>query len=1192
MLNLFCDKSPSERQWQQLLLSKINVVLLISFGVFGVWLASDLQQGYHKVLMETSNLAMRKSQLLGQSFSTRILSSDYVLRDALGRLQESDLVYPDTDLVHAQKMSMLIKEKADTIPDFFTMVIFNRDCVFTATATGMNVGVKSKQELCEARKKHNGPGPLANYISSKLSASGQSVLVLSRHLTSPTGDFQGGVLGVIELEKTQRLFNSLNPDLGDSIALLDDNQVLLARQPPLAEAVTKRVAAPAIPAALHSTTSWADASPQLDMDGNERLFGFSKIEGFPFVFAYGIEKVKAIKDWKKRAAELIVSYFTLLLLALLAARTQWITLRQREELRNASHYSRTLIEASLDPLVTISPEGKITDVNQATEDATGVSREALIGSDFADYFTEPGLARVGYRQVLKLGTVRDYALTLRHISGRTIDVLYNATVYKSEHGKITGIFAAARDVTEQNRAKFALQETNKELAVARDEAENANRAKSEFVANMSHEIRTPMNAIIGLSNVLSRTKLDNDQIDCLSKLSQSGKLLLCIINDILDYSKIEAGRLELEESEFSLRKMLDTLAAIVASDMKAKNFDVLIGAAADVPDMLIGDALRLQQILINLAGNALKFTEEGQIVVQTFVVDQTYNTVSLRFEVSDTGIGIPPDVIQRLFTPFSQADASTTRRFGGTGLGLAICGKLVRLMGGKIGVESKLGQGSTFWFTASFGLGNAAQEVIKSTACCPGKGLSVLIVDDNPVARTIIRDTVTSLGWRPDCAEGGAAALERIKANNCYDIILVDWRMPEMDGLETIRAIRSIQTQNQMTVIAMVTAFDRDDVLKADGGVLVDTILVKPLTGSMLYDLVARNCKNSLSIGSDITNKNVVEHRLYNVSVLLVEDNTINQDVARRILELEHAKVTIANNGQEAIALLQNCPTSYDVVLMDIQMPVMDGYEATRIIRSSLGLPDLPIIALTAGVMASDRQKAESVGINGFVPKPFDVDLLIYTVAKYCGYEIKENAQIAAPTMIESKQIFDSEDALRRAGGNRELCRDLLIRFTEQFKYLALDLERLLNAGDRAKTINYIHLLRGIAGNIGARRLSEFAGNIENDLRRDSSEMRSLNFNQLIELSNNTLEEINKHIIHAIDGLSLSYSNHDFVSLWDLYDMLKLKDISAVDAFSSLKTSLTPHMTSEQFERIQRAIDILDFPTALKLLTKEIPDDR
>ncbi|QTN26447.1 diguanylate cyclase [Rhodoferax sp. AJA081-3] len=322
----------STTRGQRLTILKLAGAILIGFLLLGSWLVLDLQRGYDKVLADTSYRAMQRAQIIGQAFRTEVLAADYVLRDVLGRFQEADLVYPDPDADHARRMTMLLKEKADTVPDFFSMVIFNRDCVFAVTPTGKNTGVQSKAELCTARKLHDGPGPMASYVSGKSSASGRSVLVLSRHLRSASGDFLGGVMGVIELDRAQRRFDALSMEHGDSVALLDEGQVLLARRPQLPDLLEKRVASPAFSAELQTQASAGTVAAQADVDGHERLFGFSKIDGFPFVIAYGFDKTLALREWQRRAAELGVGYFVLLVLAVFAARAHWVTLRQRDAL--------------------------------------------------------------------------------------------------------------------------------------------------------------------------------------------------------------------------------------------------------------------------------------------------------------------------------------------------------------------------------------------------------------------------------------------------------------------------------------------------------------------------------------------------------------------------------------------------------------------------------------------------------------------------------------------------------------------------------------------------------------------------------------------------------------------------------------------------------------------------------------------
>ena len=360
-----------------------------------------------------------------------------------------------------------------------------------------------------------------------------------------------------------------------------------------------------------------------------------------------------------------------------------------------SQYARTLIEASLDPLVTISAAGKITDVNEASVQATGVAREQLIGTDFSDYFTEPERARAGYEQVFSQGFVRDYPLALRHVSGRIIDVLYNASLYRDKHGTVQGVFAAARDVTEHRRLEQMLKARNIELEQAKNLAESANLAKSAFLANMSHEIRTPLNAITGMSYLIRRAGVSPQQADRLNTIEEAGRHLLEIINAILDLSKVEAGKLVLEETEVSVGAITANVASMLYDRAQAKNLKLVV-ETQQLPRHVLGDQTRLQQALLNYVANAIKFTEAGTITIRTTLADELDDSVVVRFEVEDTGIGIPPDALARLFRPFEQADNSTTRQYGGTGLGLTITRKLAELMGGSAGVISQPGRGSTF----------------------------------------------------------------------------------------------------------------------------------------------------------------------------------------------------------------------------------------------------------------------------------------------------------------------------------------------------------------------------------------------------------------------------------------------------------------------------------------------------------------
>ena len=751
-------------------------------------------------------------------------------------------------------------------------------------------------------------------------------------------------------------------------------------------------------------------------------------------------------------------------------------------------------------------------------------------------------------------------------------------------GTVKGFFVLVADITPIKDGELRLKEANDALTIAITRAEAANKAKSEFLASMSHEIRTPMNAILGLSEVLARTTLKPDQRECVDQVLQSGRSLLSILNDILDYSKVEAGRLELEAANFSLEEIFRSLAVILSINAKSKNIDIVIGSAPDVPTYLIGDGMRLQQVLINLAGNAIKFTDTGHIAVHVTMDMQHDQRVLLRFMVKDTGIGISEDTVSKLFAPFTQADNSTTRRYGGTGLGLAICRRLVDLMGGEIGVNSVDGQGSIFWFTAAFTVGTGPQEV---RTCCSSDGLSVLVIDDNPESRTILCDTVAGLGWRCDSADSGEAALRQLAEGKKFDLVLVDWRMPGMDGMETARAIQTTHVSVNSPVIIMVTAFDRDEAASAPNASYVNGILVKPITASSLYDLVSRSCaaKAPLLSGSGSasvppTSSNI----LNNLSILVVEDNTINQDVARRILELEGAWVEVVANGAEAVERLQENPSGYNIVLMDVQMPVMDGYEATRHIRTDLGLAKLPIIALTAGVMAADRQEALSAGMNDFISKPFDVTGLVLAVASHCGHE---NVPICELELISKKTdaIYDHNDLVARTGGKQSLIASILKRFKLITSTVVGQICKLIDDGDFEQAAQLMHTLRGTAGNIGAYRLSNCAAEYEAQLRTESVKIRSGDLDKLQYLISSTM--------HAIDALP---DNHKFVEyptsteptslsgIATLMNLLAQNDVAAIDAFSRDMVWIKSFTDKATFEALSGAIENLEFSDALAII--------
>lgn len=766
-------------------------------------------------------------------------------------------------------------------------------------------------------------------------------------------------------------------------------------------------------------------------------------------------------------------------------------------LRESDKQFRSIFENMQDGYILASMEGVILLTNPATARILGYnSPEELVGKKMArDIYMNPD-DRENLRAILEeQGSVSGYNLTFKRKDGEMVWIEDSAHYVYDAAGKPIAVEGLVRDITERKHAERA-------LLVAREAAETANRAKGEFLANMSHEIRTPMNAIIGMAHLALKTDLTPRQSGYLRKIDGAATTLLGIINDILDFSKIEAGKLVMERISFDLQEIVDSMADMFAYRAQEKEVEFLLSIDAAVPTALVGDPLRVGQVLTNLVSNAMKFTETGEILIRVQNESITEDSVVLRFIVQDTGIGLTEEQRGRLFQSFTQADSSTTRKYGGTGLGLTICKRLVELMDGDIEVESEAGVGSTFSFTAQFQQQSDPEVTLPPVEARSLEGLKILVVDDNATSREILQQMLESLSFDVRQVASGAEALAELKmATEPFDLVLMDWKMPGLDGIEASRLIKNSDALARTPNILMVSAYGREEIMQQTEDAGLAGFLVKPVSSSTLLESITHamgkgagtRIRTSKHDESELKRH---QEQLRGAHILVVEDNEINQEVAAEVLSSAGIIVSLADNGQKGVEALQ-CHT-FDCVLMDIQMPVMDGYEATGLIRNELGLLKLPIIAMTANALSGDREKCLAAGMDDHVAKPIDVANLFSTLAKWVNIEVKPpNSGTAVPPSENQTsgdapaklnlQGIDVENGLARIGNNHALYRRLIARFYDGQSNVTNEINEAIEKGDRETAIRLAHSLKGVAGNIGAATVAKAAWEVEKVLTQSEA---------------------------------------------------------------------------------------------------------
>ncbi len=915
-----------------------------------------------------------------------------------------------------------------------------------------------------------------------------------------------------------------------------------------------------------------------------------------------MQKVQEAKLEKSKSQQyaLIIGLLIVVAIMMIIIRSRKKQMRLKNEITSAFHklnisqielekLSKAIEQTSTTVVITDN-NGKIEYVNPHFTAVTGYTAEEAMDQN-------PGILKSGempdafYKELwetITAGNIWQGELINKRKNGEIYSESASISPIKNEQGVITHYVAVKEDITE-------LKHVNEELKKAKVTAEAATQAKSDFLANMSHEIRTPMNAIIGMSHLAQKTELSPKQKDYIDKIERSAQSLLGIINDILDFSKIEAGKLSIEQTEFDLEQLLDSVSNLITLKAQQKGLEIVFSIEKDVPMNLLGDPLRIGQIITNLCSNAVKFTENGEIVITTKLASKTDDTYKLQFSVKDTGIGLTEEQKNKLFKAFSQADASTTRKYGGTGLGLTISKNLVEMMGGEIWVESEYGKGSTFSFTVI--LKKSSEERFREVK--PSfdlRKMKVLVCDDNETSRNLLREALESFTFEVFTASSAEEAIKELKlaVDNPYELILMDRKMPHIDGLKASEMILNDPEIPKIPLIIMVTAYAREEVIKKAEKLDLSAILVKPVSYSLLFNTIMSAFGKTTKRESRFENKGTMNKnelkQIAGTNVLLVEDNEINQQVATELLEGVGLNVDVADNGEIALALIKTSgvPSKYQLVLMDLQMPVMDGIHATQEIRKLIDYKTLPIIAMTADAMAGVREKCLEAGMMDMVTKPIDPDKVFATVLRWVlkseGIKIdrlkdeKKNEQYEIPNIPGLNVSL----ALKRVNQNKKLYLNILEKFYNENQQTLDQINSKFKESDFETAHRLTHTLKGVSGNIGAEKiqtLSEKLESIITDKNHDKFPPAMLELKEAIgELFDQIFSNMKPENKKESRVLNLLLTNE---ILPELENQLNNKNPKAKESLDKLEQA---GMDNPLFQKLKSSINSYNFREASKIL--------